>query len=79
MFRKITKREARKRYDENLPIHLIACKMKPGYPFNLGMTIFPSECKAVGQDFDAAIGEFSLYNCANDVGYYPAYYVEGKS
>jgi hypothetical protein len=78
-FDRITKAQARKRWENNQPIYFCPVKLRPGYPFNPGCTIFPAEYKnAVSHyTFGQCINYFIWYNCQhNEIGYYPAFYVE---
>jgi hypothetical protein len=76
MFTRINKRIARKLFEEGKPIYTIAHKLRPGYPFSMGLTIFPDEEKRNNRTFDAAVNNFIYYNCSHETGYYPAFYLE---
>lgn len=71
-FEKINKSRARKEFDTGHPIWIAACHLRPETGIRLN-----SDCyKNLGQDFDKIINAFQYYNCNNDTGYYPAYYLE---
>ncbi len=68
------------------PFYIIAHKMRPGFPFRLGMTIDPKHVRAernvtptyptVESLFDATVTEFCYYNAdCHETGLYPAFYV----
>jgi len=73
--KRINKRIARKLFAESKPFYIIAHKMRPGGPFHMGMTVFPSAYHEEQRDFDYMISNFSWYNCSYETGYYPAYYL----
>jgi len=85
---RISKRAARKRYAIGEPFYIIACNMRPGMPFSMGMPVFPDEqhkkhCEQYMRDtetrdqsFNQLCLDFAWYNCSHESGYYPAFYVE---
>ncbi len=84
-FTRISKREARKLWTLGNSFYIIAHKMRPGFPFSMGMTIDPVHIKAersltptyptVESLFDATVTEFCWYNAnCNETGLYPAFY-----
>ena len=76
-FTRVSKREARKLFDSGESIYVIAHKMRPGYPFSLGITINKSDWPddERNADFDYRVRWFICYNCDSfEVGYYPAFY-----
>jgi hypothetical protein len=80
-FVRISKQAARKRFMSGEPVYIIAHKMRPGYPFSMGMNAFPQEWlerAAEGDNaFDKMVRSFTWYNCGHyEVGYYPAFYIE---
>ena len=85
-YRRISKRVARKRYQLGLNFHIIAHKMRPGFPFQMGMDVFPQFIantaivagEATQQTFDAMVNQFTYYNCSHETGYYPAFYIVEK-
>ena len=71
-FQKVTKTTARKVFNANNPVWITACNMRPECGIRLN-----SECyKDMGKDFDKIINAFQYYNCNNECGRYPAYYIE---
>ena len=85
-FTRISKREARKRWQTEEPFYIIAHKMRPGFPFSMGMTIDPKHVKAersltptyptVESLFDATVTEFCYHNAnCHETGTYAAFYV----
>ncbi len=88
-YTRISKREARKRWLTEESFYIIAHKMRPGFPFSMGMTIDPKHIKAersltptyptVDSLFDATIIEFCYYNAnCHETGLYPAFYTVTK-
>ncbi len=82
-FTRISKAQARKRFLAGKPVYIIAAKMRPGYPFSMGMLAHPAEYierVETGLDsgcpFDNMARNFTWYNCTYETGYYPAFYVE---
>lgn len=72
--KKITKRTARKLYDESKEFWITACHMRPECGILIGSLSFE---QMAGVSFDAMVNSFSYYNCDGERGRYPAYYVEG--
>ncbi len=84
-YRRITKREARNYWNRGESFYIIAHKMRPGFPFSMGMTIDPVHVKAerslsptyptVESLFDATVTEFCHYNAnCHETGTYAAFY-----
>jgi hypothetical protein len=84
-YTRISKREARKRWNKGETFYIIAHKMRPGFPFSMGMTIDPQHIKAewsltptyptVESLFDATVAEFCYYNAnCHETGLYAAFY-----
>ena len=59
--KRISKRTARKLFNEKKDFLIIPCKVNP--------EIFE-------KDFDVLVREYTFYNCSYETGYYPAYYIE---
>src|ERR1035441_2134184 len=85
-YTRISKRQAAKLFAESKPFYIIAPKMRPGYPFSMGMTIDPKHIKAersltptyptLESLFDATVTEFCFYNAnCHETGTYAAYYL----
>lgn len=70
---RISKQEARKLWDAGKPVYIIACKMRPGMPFSMGMNICRDEAGG-WTDFQSVCNNFMFYNCSYETGYYPAFY-----
>ena len=71
--KKINKATARKLYNEGKKFWITACNMRPEYGILIGSLSFE---QMAGVSFDAMVNSFSYYNCDNERGRYPAYYVE---
>jgi hypothetical protein len=84
-YTRISKVAARKMFNANQPFYIIAHKMRPGFPFSMGMTIHPKRIKeerstsptypTVESLFDATVTEFCWYNAnCHETGTYAAFY-----
>ena len=71
--KKITKVTARKLYNEGKEIRITACNMRPEAGILIGSTSFE---RMADIPFDTMVNSFTYYNCDNERGRYPAYYVE---
>lgn len=70
--KKITKSTARKLYNEKKLFWMTACNMRPECGTLIGSPSYDNyECS-----FDYLVNAFTYYNCDNERGRYPAYYVE---
>jgi hypothetical protein len=74
MYEKISKKLARKLYDDNIPVIIIPCKCSPHSVWLTGCEMVKNECS-----FDKFVNEFTYYNCCYELGYYPAFYREVKN
>jgi len=80
MLVKISKAEARRRFDQDLPVILCPCKLRPGGPFSSDVTIFPQahkdHAKLVGSSdaWSTMYNQWKFYNASHEVGYYASYY-----
>lgn len=73
---RVRKNQARKLFEENKPFYIVSHKMRPGMPFQMGMTIYPEEDKKEGRTFSMLIDNWNYYNSSWETGYYPAFYIE---
>ncbi len=84
-YTRITKDDARRMYNANEPFYIIAHKMRPGFPFSMGMIIDPAHIKAERSTtptyptpeslFQATVIEFCFYNAnCHETGEYAAFY-----
>ncbi len=70
---RITKKTACKLYNSGVDVIILPHKANPFYSgfypsyFNINSTSKP---------FDNFINEFTYYNCCNELGYYPAFYIK---
>ena len=83
---RITKKEARRLYNENKPLLIMPCKVNPSYEggFAVSMIIQKSKINSFEygfqtvvfrDNFDKAINCFEYYNCCyNELGKYTAFY-----
>lgn len=72
---RITKRIARKMYDEGKDIIIAANKLNPESPFGVGCYI-TKELDGEIIPFDKAVNYYEIYNCNNETGYYASFYVK---
>ena len=70
---RISKRAARRIYDNGGELTIIACKLSPENTFyNFGITTN----KAMhGATFDQFVNAYEFYNCNYECGYYAAFYI----
>lgn len=69
---RINKATARKLFNEGKEIWLTACNMRP----ECGILLNTRNYTDLGNDFDKIVNAFQYYNCNNECGRYPAYYIE---
>lgn len=69
--KQINKSAARKLYKEGKPFTIVPCKMSPNSQFAVHM-----KAGWMWRNFDNFYNEFSFYNCTNETGRYPRFYVE---
>lgn len=70
--KQINKRQARKLYEQGKTFWMTACNMRPEY----GVLINGDPAHTYGTDFDKLYYAFGFYNCDNERGRYPRFYVE---
>lgn len=85
-FTRITKREARKLFNEGKPFYMCPHKMSPDRPWSMAALITSEEwnktAKAIGDKCDAWDMMYRYwvhYNASHECGYYPWYYIETES
>lgn len=71
--KKINKRIARKLYQEGKSFWIVACNMRPECGCLIGSASFE---QLADIPFDTMVNNFTYYNCTNETGRYPAFYVE---
>jgi hypothetical protein len=71
--KKINKVTARKLYNEGKEFWITACNMRPKAGILIGSMSFE---RMADIPFDTMVNSFTYYNCDNERGRYPAYYVE---
>lgn len=84
---RITKAEARKRWDENKDFIIVPCQCR-AYDRTIfidtrtkmnvaqfAQYVCPEDLKAYDTEFDAFVNQFEYYNCNVETGYYAAFYV----
>lgn len=71
--KRISKRAARRIYDNGGELTIIACKLSPENTFyNFGITTNKTRCDAT---FDQFVNAYEFYNCNYECGYYAAFYI----
>lgn len=71
--KRINKTAARKLYDEKKEFWITACNMNAERGILIGSTSFEHMTET---PFDVMVNSFTYYNCDNERGRYPAYYIE---
>lgn len=76
MFQKISKSEARGLYEKEQEFYIVPCKCRPDSMFSQKVNGRTFELM-IGWSFESFVNSFTYYNCNNECGRYPAYYVKG--
>lgn len=71
--KRINKAVARRLYNEGKSFWITACNMRPECGIYIGSLSFE---RMTDTPFDTMVNMFEYYNCDNERGRYPAYYVE---
>ena len=71
--KRINKSIARKLYDGHKDFWITACNIQPEYGVLIGSSSFE---RITDVPFDTMVNSFIYYNCDNERGRYPAYYIE---
>lgn len=85
-FTRVSKKEAARRYNAGERIRLTACKMSPVSPWGCYSDAQKESYTTVSGDgfnttvarsreFETVVHAFTYYNCTNETGRYPAYWV----
>lgn len=69
---RINKRVARKLFNEGKTLWITACNMRPECGLLMNAGTYENELS----DFDTFVNSFTYYNCNNETGRYPAFYIE---
>ena len=69
---RINKRVARKLFNEGKTLWITACNMRPECGLLMNAGTYENEFV----DFDKFVNSFAYYNCNNETGRYPAFYIE---
>lgn len=69
---RINKRIARKLFNEGKTLWITACNMRPEQGLLMNAGTYENELS----DFDTFVNSFTYYNCNNETGRYPAFYIE---
>jgi hypothetical protein len=70
--KQINKAQARKMYAMDKPFIIVPCNMRPNSVFAITV------CNGMWghENFDSLYNEFCYYNCSNETGRYPRFYIE---
>lgn len=71
-FVRISKSEAKRRYNAGETIRFCACNMSPVNMWGC----YCDCCLEADKEFETVVNTFRYYNCNNETGRYPAYYVK---
>lgn len=82
-FTRITKKQARARFETNETFVMCPAKIYPGGPWASHSTIFPGLSKPEGYEdlwdsFDSVYNSWAYYNASYETGYYAHFYVENQ-
>lgn len=71
--KRISKRAARRVYDNGGELTIIACKLSPeNIYYNFGIT---TNKTMYGATFEQLVNAYEFYNCNYEYGYYAAFYI----
>lgn len=83
---RISKKTAKRLYDEGRVIYLCPNKLRPGFYWSPEIAVTKadlSECREGVQyfvsntkDFETLVSEYAFYNCKGVAGDYPSYYIK---
>lgn len=74
-YERITKNQARKLFNAGNSFVMVPCKCRLFTMWGLDCFIDGYDERESGRTFDTIINMFTYYNCNNELGYYPAFYV----
>ena len=72
----INKLEARKLYGMGKEFWMVACNMRPECGLLVNAPGYESSCHHVSMKFDDLYNCFCYYNCDNERGRYPRFYID---
>ena len=73
IMKKMNKAQARKAWNNGKSFWITACNMKPECGLLIDLMRIAAEFSG---DFDKMVNAFIYYNCNNECGRYPAYYID---
>lgn len=76
-FTRITRKEARKRYNAGEVIRMCAVKLSPVNMWGCFADCCREALSPRSREFDTVVNAFTFYNCNAETGRYPAFYVKG--
>ena len=85
-FRRITKPQARKQYNNGAVVYICPRFLRPGSMWKPEVAITKADLSGVNEDasffssteneFDKIVDEFIYYNCGGGAGSYPSFYIK---
>ena len=72
----VSKPKARRLYNEGKTIYLQSCNMRFDNMWQSACPISKSTEQWIDQDFDKIVNEFTYYNCDNERGKYPNFFIK---
>lgn len=73
-YKRISKKDAEKRYNAGQIIYLLPCKLSPHNPFFQPFSVYNTS----DTTWDAVINNAIYYNCNAAQGYYLSYYIKAE-
>ena len=74
--RQISKTRARRLYDEGKTVYLQSCKMRFRSVWTSPCPMNKESCAWKDHTFDSLVNEYAYYNCDNERGKYPCFFVK---
>lgn len=74
-FERVTKKTARAAYRAGLTVLWCPVNLAPFTSWGLEMPINAQNWNCDNKTFDEVLNEYTFYNCNNETGKYPAYYI----
>lgn len=75
---RITKKQAECLYKTKQEFYICPCKVNPESPWGWVCRICPKNDEYTEKTFETLLNEFHYYNSNNEIGYYPAFYMNRK-
>ena len=72
----VSRRTAKKAYDEGKMVFLLSCNMSWGYRWQHPCPISRDTSYNIGNSFESVVADYIYYNCDSERGKYPNYFIE---